>query len=279
MANHKNIITLGRCLVAASVLVVSQTFAGYVYDLSQTEFRNGKEAAENDMKIMVEDSKVKMSGYGENEGEMIYDGSDQSMLIVDHKRKSYMKLDKKTIDDLAAQLKGAMAQMEEQLANMPPAQRKMMEKMMKDRMPKAAEPKAELSISRTGEKDTVAGYKAEKVELSSPDGVRRELWVTPWTELKGSEEITSSFEGMAEFFESMISAFSQGPMAGMMQNQAQTDWLDQMHKLEGFPVKTREYNAAGKVESETTLTGIEERDIADSEFKAPKGYKRQKMGK
>src|SRR5690606_1935590 len=128
-------------------------------------------------------------------------------IILDHKRKSYTLLDKETVDEMAAQIQGAMAQMEEQLANMPPAQRKMMEGMMKNRMPQLGGEKLELIVKRTGDEDTIAGYEAERVDVSTSEGKQRELWVAPWSELEGSKEIAGSFTGMATMFESMMSAF------------------------------------------------------------------------
>ena len=264
----------GRGLLAASMLLlVSQAFGGYVYEFSQS----GKGEKEGAAKIFVDGSKIKVAGFDEGAGEVIFDGKSQEMTIVNHKERSFMQLDRKTIEQLSAKIGDAMAQMEAQLAQMPPAQREMMERMMKDKMPTQAQAAPEPSILRTGVSDTVAGYKAEKIELAMPGGEKHELWVAPWKELKGSEGIADAFNGMSQLFDKMLSAFSQGPMGGMMSERMSSGWLDQLHALGGFPVMTRELNRAGKVVSETALQGIEEQDLAAADFKAPKGYKRQKI--
>lgn len=268
---------MGRCLAAASVFLAAEALGGFVYDMAQTEFKGGKPGESVATEIKVEGSKIKMSGLGDENSEFIYDGTQQAMLILDHKRKSFMQLDKQTIDQIASQLGEAMKQMEEQMAAMPPAQRAMMEKMMKGKMPQGAEAQPELTVTRTGEKDTLSGFKAEKVEVGSAAGKQRELWVAKWSDLKGSEEVGEAFKGMSELFAGMMSAFSQGPMSQMFQRGGETNWIEQVQKLEGFPVLTREFDAAGKILSETALSQIREMAIPASEFEAPKGYKRQKL--
>lgn len=272
MLNHGTVLTTGRRLVAASVLLLAtRAFGGYVYELSPTESSDAPGS-----RILVEGSKLKMALAGGSESDVVYDGASQELLIINHKSKSYIGLDKGQIDKFSKQLSDAMAQMEQQLANVPPAQRKMMEKMMKDRMPQMGE-KIEVSVSRTGETETIAGYDTEKVEVRAGD-TRQELWVVDWAELEGSEQISAGMEGMSELFSGMMSAMSQSPMGKLFEGQ-QANLFGQFKEIGGFPVRSREYDASGKLVSELDLKGIESVSIDASEFRAPKGYKRQKMGR
>ncbi len=270
---------LGRCFAAAAGFgfMVCQSFAGYVYEMEQTEYKNGKAGAPTAVTMLVEGDSIKMSGMGKDRSEVIYLGKDQTLLMIDHKRKSYTQLDKAMIEEMANQLKGAMAQMEAQMASMPPGQREMMERMMKGKMPQASQA-LDLSVKRTGEKDTIAGYKAEKVELSTASGKQSELWVASWSDLEGSEAVAESFKGMSQLFEGMVSALSQGPMSGLVGGGMQSSWLNQVEELEGFPVKSVAFDGSGRVEMETVLKSVEERKLDATEFKSPKGYKRQKVG-
>lgn len=267
---------LGRSVLLASVFFVSNAFAGYVYDLSQKEVSGSGKEEDTIAKIFVDGGKIKMSGLGEN-NEVIFDGSSMALILVDHKKKSYLQMDQESIAELTSKLNDAMAEMERQLESVPPAQRKMMERMMKGKMPSMDQPKVETSVNRTGETDTIAGYKAEKVEVNSSDGSKQELWVVPWSKLGGSEEISEAFTGMSSLFDDLMGALSQGPMSGFAGGKSQSGWVDKLKGLEGFPVMAKAYDQAGKLVSETLLSDIEEVDIAASEFKAPKGYKRQKM--
>lgn len=271
MLIHEIVSTMGRRLVAASVLLfATHAFGGYVYELAPSESSDAPGS-----RIMVEGSKLKMALGGSRESDIVYDGAAKELLIIDHKRKSYVGLGKEQIDKLSQKLTDAMAQMEQQLANVPPAQRKMMENMMKDRMPQLAE-QVEVLVSRTGETETIAGYNAEKVEVKTGD-TRQELWVVDWADLEGSEQISAGMEGMSELFSGLMSTLSQSPMGNMFEGQ-QANLFGQFKEIGGFPVRTREYDASGKLVSELALKGIESVSIDASEFRAPKGYKRQKMG-
>lgn len=276
MIFNGNPLVKGCCLIAASALSVTTLHAGYVYDLTEKEFDNGEVAETSSSEILVDGSKIKVTGYSGGSSEVIFDAKEKEMLIVDHDQKSYTRLDQETIEAMAGQISDAMAKMEEQMANMPPAQRKMMEKMMKGRMPQAAEKEPEPTLQRTGETKEVAGYEAEKVELTSPNGKVRELWVAPWSELEGSEGVAEAFQGMSQLFDGVIEAFSQGPMAGLGQR-LQSAWLEEVYSLDGFPVMVRELGESGELLKETLLADIEQRDIPASAFDAPKGYKRQKI--
>lgn len=272
MSNRSCLLKLGRGVLLASVVFVSNAFAGYVYDLSQKE-ANGEDT---NTKILVDGSKIKMLGFDAS-NEVIFDGSSQALILVDHGKKSYLQMDKESIAELTAKLEEAMAEMERQLESVPPAQRKMMERMMKGKMPQVDQPKIETTVKRTGETDTVAGYEAEKVEVSISDGTSQELWVVPWSEIGGAEGIADAFTGMSSLFDDLMGALSQGPMSGFAGGKSNSGWLEKLKSLEGFPVMAKAYDEAGKLVSETMLSNLEEKDIAAAEFKAPKGYKKQKL--
>ncbi|MDQ8201748.1 DUF4412 domain-containing protein [Pelagicoccus sp. SDUM812003] len=274
MSIHSCLQKLGRSVLLASVFLVSNAFAGHVYNLTHSDSEGGGEA--ESATILVDGAKVKMSGLDED-SEVIFDGSSNTLIMVNHAEKSYLKMDKESIEELSAKLSQAMEEMERQLANVPPAQRKMMERMMKGKMPAMDEPEIETTVNRTGETDTVAGYEAEKVEVSSTDGSSQELWVVPWSKLGGAEDISQAFTGMSSLFDDLMGALSQGPMAGFVDGKLKSGWLGKLQSLEGFPVMAKVYDQAGELVSETLLSDIEERAIAGSEFKAPKGYKMQKM--
>ena len=60
------------------------------------------------------------------------------MVMLDKAKNKYQEIDEQTMDQMAHQMSGAMAQMDAAMKNMPPEQRAMMEKMMKGKMPQAA---------------------------------------------------------------------------------------------------------------------------------------------
>ena len=63
----------------------------------------------------------------------VFDGTAQVMRMINYDKKTYTEMTKADVDRMGAQMAGAMAQMQEQMKNLPPAQRAQMEAMMKGR--------------------------------------------------------------------------------------------------------------------------------------------------
>ena len=70
----------------------------------------------------------------ENKSILIFDANKQVMWMINPAENSYREMDKAQMDAMGQQMSKAMEQMQAQMANMPPEQRKMMEDMMKGKM-------------------------------------------------------------------------------------------------------------------------------------------------
>ena len=108
--------------------------AGVVYEMSNTDHVGGVAGQAMLSRVLVDGDNLKMSwpddASGEK-GEMIFRADKKEMIMVDHKKRQYFVFDQTTLDEIAAKMNQAM----EMLKNVPPAQRAMMEKMMKGSMP------------------------------------------------------------------------------------------------------------------------------------------------
>lgn len=271
MTNHTCTQSIKQLLVAVSLCFTTSLFGGYVYEFQ------GSSSGGGNVSLMVDGDKIRVTSQDGSGTDMIFDASTSTMITLEHNRKRYMELDEATVQELASQIENAMAEMEKQLASMPPAQRKMMENMMKGKMQGMGEVLPELTFKRTGESDTKHGYKVEKVLLLK-DGVESsELWVADWDEVQGSKELMKSFKAMSEMFNDMMKAFAKGPMAGMIAKNATSNWFGQIEDLGGMPIVSTELNGNGKGKTQMTLSSVEERDFEPSTFEVPKGYKKQKM--
>lgn len=225
-----------------------------------------------------------MSGSQDNKGqasEMIFLGSKKELLMIDHKRRNYTAIDEEQIQAISSKMEAAMAEFQNMLANVPPAQREMMKKMMGKRIPQGmgeGATEAAFEVRETNEKLDINGYPTRKYEVYKNESLQQELWVTSWSNLKGSEEIAKAFEGMGSMFDQFMKTMTQGPMGAMMTQRMQPNsWLSQMGKTGGLPVMTRTYGAGGNVTQETKILSAENKKIDSSEFDVPKKYKRQKM--
>ncbi len=260
-----------RFILAVSLLLNSSAFGGYVY-----QFQNSGQSAGN-VSLIVEGDKIRVTSTAEQGSDMIFDASTSTMTILEHECKRYLMLDKATVETLAKQIEDAMAEMEKQLASMPPAQRKMMENMMKGKMQDMGASLPTITFKRTGVSDTKLNYNVEKVFILK-DGVEAsELWVADWDDVEGSAELMKSLKAMSEVFNDMMKALSKGPMASMIGHNATSNWYGQIEGIGGMPIVSAELNASGKVKSQTTLTSVQEKEIEANAFEIPEGYKKQKM--
>jgi hypothetical protein len=157
----------------------------------------------------------------------------------------------------------------------------MMEKMMSNRMPQgmgSPTSEAAIEIRETEEKADIGGYPTRKYEFYKEGVLQQEQWITPWSNIEGSDQVAQAFEGLSSLFAQFMKSMTQGPMGAMMaQRMSPNSWLSQMEHTRGLPVLTKMYEADGNLTRETRILGSENRSIDPSEFDAPKKYKRQKM--
>src|SRR5262249_10927181 len=157
---------------------------------------------------------------------VLFDADKEALYIITPNQKSYSELTKADADRLGAQVNDAMAQMKAQLANMPPEQRAMVEKMMASRMGGAGTGAGAKTEYRKVGTDTVGKWTCDKYEGSQNGQKTSEVCTIDPTTLGiglGDVQVLQQF---AEFFKKMI------PMAaGGVQGFGEAG-------LSGFPVKT-----------------------------------------
>jgi len=262
-------------LVALVCLLAGPLAAGVVYEIEVTD--HGKSPATSQaMQATVEGRNLMMEIAGGGSGgsdEMIFHGERREMMIIDHDDKSYMVMDQETIAKLSTQVNAAMAQMQEALKNVPEAQRAMVEKMMKERMPQQASKKEPAELRKTKERAEQNGYPCVKYELVMDGKKTAELWVTDWDNVEGGDDVVSAFDDMAAFFRELMDAMptigDQGAMAGEV--------FGHMSEMNGFPVVTKNFEHDGSLETESNLRSAKRQSIDPDAFEPPSGYKRRNM--
>ncbi len=215
--------------------------------------------------VLVQDGKIRVSS-GKDNG-MILKGN--TILIVDDGKKTYTEMDKEQMKKMAAQASAAMKQMQDKLKNMPPEQRAMMEKMLGNQIPgglDSSKPDV-YDTKNTGKTETVEGRKCAVWNLSRNGKLFEEMCVVPFSSLPGKEDFEKSFKEMAEAF----AEFTKG-MPSV------TNQVTVRSNVNGYPVRTRSYDAAGKLRgTETVLTKWVEESVPAASFEVPKGYKKKEM--
>ncbi len=208
---------------------------------------------------------------GGDKGEMIFLGGSQEMLIVDRQKRNYVVVNEQQVTALAKQLSQIKAETEKLLADMPEAQREQMKQMTQAPMPDSRTQRKPSELRKTGDKQSINGYRCAKYEVWQ-DGVKlRELWVTRWRKLLGGDEVKAAFEELADFFEALLDSM---PMAGDRVMPDPT--FEHLKAVKGFPVKTVGFSN-GVAVSESLFQGISERAMAPDDFKPPAGFTRRNL--
>ena len=209
-------------------------------------------------------------------GSMVFRGGRNEMIAIDHQRKQYVVLDEAAMQGMATQVSGAMQQMEQALAGLPPEQRAMAEQMMKQRMGGMAgmpEEKPQRSIQRTGESDSVNGVDCDVYTVSQDGRKTDEMCIADWSDVDGGEEVSKAMLQMAGFFENVRSMFARG---GVDMFGSEGDVFSYLKDLDGFPIRSRRYESGTLIE-ETNLVSSEDTSVDPALFAAPDGYTQQSM--
>lgn len=180
----------------------------------------------------------------------------EKMYNVNAAEKTYWVM---TFAEMEQMLKAATAkmdamkgQMQEQLKNMPPEQREMVEKMYGMSASGKKEP---VSIKTTGKTKTIIGYQTTQYVARQGDKDMMSMYVT-----KGIGEFEQMRRDWEQFNKRLLS-MGGGFAEGM---------AEAYTKVGGFPMEMEIMGAT------TTVTKLEKKTTRDSEFEVPEGYTKSK---
>lgn len=213
-------------------------------------------------RVQIEGNRMRVDSSGGAAGQQafIFDGTKQVMWIVDFGHKSYREVTKADLDRLGGQMSAAMAQMQEQLKNMPPEQRQRMEEMMKN-MPGGGGavqvPKTEYRKTGTG---TVGRWTCQKYDGYRNGQKVAEMCTVSPAALGFTAADFDVSRSLAEFFQKLMPKnadrmFSIGdPALG----------------FEGVPVRRIDYTSSGQIVVQVTEVG--RHSFPDAIFEVPAGF-------
>jgi hypothetical protein len=196
---------------------------------------------------------------------IIFDAGAQVLRIIDDQAKTYSEMTKADIDRMSTQMSAAMAQMQQQMQNLPPEQRARLEAMMqggRGMIGAVAGPPPEYKKVGT---DTVGKWTCDRYEGTKNGEKSSELCTVAPTALgfsMGDFEITKQF---AEFFsrlmpqgvEALFRIGSSGPTG-----------------FSGIPVRAISYKG-GAPQTVTEMTEASRQNFPDALFAVPAGYQKR----
>lgn len=191
----------------------------------------------------------------------VFDGRSQVMYLIDNERKEYTELTRADLERLGAQMQAALAQMQAQMANMPPAARAQMEAMLAGRG--IALPAAAIEYRRAGTA-TVGQWTCARYEGYQANEKTSEVCTVEPDALGFTEEDFAVTRQMMEFVSVLV---PQG--ADQLFAIGQPD----QQGFSGVPV--RQVTSTGGREATTEITEARRETFPDDLFAAPAGFQRR----
>lgn len=193
-----------------------------------------------------------------------------TMHIINDGERSYLVFDKATMQEFAKRISAVMEQQKEQLAKLPPEQRAQAEQSLGG-MAAAEGKQRTVEVKDTGKSDKVDGRACKLWDVIRDGQLDEQICVVPFSALPGKEDFKAVFASFAKVFDEMAKSIPM--LSGMMANE-----FDALAKVNGYPVRQRNYDDRGKLEDEETLVKVwREETIPASTLEIPAGYKLQKM--
>jgi hypothetical protein len=239
-------------LAADGVLIVQQATSGGKSTTNQVQMEKTRMRAD-------------VTGAMGEKMATIFDGGKQILWVVNYDRKSYMEMTKADVDRTAGQLNAAMSQMQEQMKNMPPAQRAQIEAMMRGRgIGPAAANRAHPQYRKTGS-DMVGRWSCDKYEGFQDEQKVSELCTVDPKVLNLTPADLEITRQLASFFETL-----------MPQNAAALFRIGSDDQgFSGVPVRSVTTN--GGQQTTIELKDVTRQNFADSTFALPEGFQKQQM--
>jgi hypothetical protein len=200
---------------------------------------------------------------------MLYVQKDNTLRVIDEQTKSYFDLDRKELEQITG---GAMAQMQEQMAKMPPEQRAMAEQMMKGAMANmGGAPEKPVTYAWSKETMTVKGYPCTRVDIMRGDEKHAEYWGTTSPDFKITDDERATAKAMHDCLSGLAIIAKRGVGGG---ETSQFQWDT---STDGYPLICRCFSGADTT-LDVHLTRFDRKPLEDDLFKVPDGYKKQEIG-
>jgi len=264
-------------VIFSSILFSSAATAGSVLELATSEYAQDPPIL-GTVQVTTEDysTRLEIASISSDEtGGLIYNGERDEIIVLDHDQHEYYVITREQIELMASQVEAAIQEMEETLAELPAEQRDFARKMMEAQMPAKKADTSGGTLSKTGKTDMIAGYACDYYDVLKGELKIRDLCVTAWDDFPEGQEVAGATQELAEFFASMRKAFARSGGLDLMDTQR--EMLAYMKELNGYPVRYRDYDAAGELFKETLLTGAHNEEVSAAMFEPPPTYHRKEL--
>jgi len=212
--------------------------------------------------IIIKDGKVRMDN-ADSDGWTLFDRDTGILTTIDPGAQTYTVLDEATMKQLSGRVSAAMVEMKQQMEQMPPEQRAMMEKMMGGATG-AGQKMLETKVERTGNMLKKAGYDCEQVFYSVGNLSRSEMCVVDVERIKMPADDRKSLDAMQERMRAFAESMSESLGA---------DFAFDFDSMGGMPVYMK-HGGEGPAE---ILKDVDHGGIDASLLRIPESYREEKL--
>lgn len=255
-------------IAAGLLLLVPGARADLVLTMTGRD-ADGNTMADNTIYIQGEQIRLDNAGGVSGHMSMIFRGDEMIVLNIDEQE--YYHLDEATLQRFSERMSGAMAQMQQQMANMPPEQRAIMERMMMGQAQSlGGTPKPPLRVEAGGA-GSFENYECTNYTVYIGMEKSQEVCAASLGQIEGLSELKTAFGKMSDFLQKMTATFGAGPLA----NVGKTP-MDLVSQIDGFPVHSRNFEN-GQAVQEVYLTSVSSNSVDASVFEIPAGYREHEV--
>lgn len=252
-------------------IMTAAAYAGEVVEVTTQNLLTPNEK-EDLLQILFSEGYVKVKG--KNNMDIVFNSSASNMMIISHDNRYYFTIDQDSVTNVKNQIDKAI---EQALAQVPPEQREMMEKMMRQQLqgmdgtPQKQVETPNIELRKIGSSEIINNYHCESYEALADEQKVSDFCVAEWSDINASENMQNSFIAVASMMGSFLEQISQITM-----NPSDYKEFSYLKELKGFPIFNKNYKN-GIATDQFKLKSITKLDIDASEFEAPEGYNKQDM--
>jgi hypothetical protein len=248
-------LTTAPLIAAEGLLIIQKTTVGTRVRTSQVQ-------------IEKERMRTEIEGVNGEKQVIVFDGPKRVLTMIYPDRKAYAELTKAEADQMGVSGQVTMSPaMREQMAKMPPAQRALMEQMMRGRATVSAAPPPKMEYRRAGS-DKAGKWACDKYEGFQNNVKKMEICtVAPRTLGVAATDLDIARQ-MAAFFAKMA---PQGAGPAFEVGTVETVGFS------GLPVRSIGYGSKGEVVYASEISEVSQQNFAASSYAVPAGFQKQAM--
>lgn len=256
------------CVLALWIAWPAAASAGVRMDAVTRRVDTRQGAATENATLRLEGSRLRIDA-GDGRGTLIYDADSGTAWLLDHRKQSYVEVDRSQAQALARQAGRLQQEMRQRLeGRLTPEQMKAAEAMMGDYLGQESDVAAgpPVRVRATDTRDRVADVPCRELELLRGEERVAELCAADPAAAGLSPASFAVLQDAAAFLDESVGQLAPGA------RQAGTDLLRGIRDLDGFPMRARAFED-GALVAESRIEKVQKEPVPASVFAVPDGYR------